>query len=210
MSCGNQLERRCPNCGEPAPPEARFCMACGALEPQRLQRPAAPASGAAGGAPPGHRALRGPLRLHGGGRANGSRGSEDARGRRLRRLGQEVERYGGTVDKYIGDNVMALFGAGGAQDDAERAVRAGLGMQEAMGRGERKGSRGRDLRPARGVNTGEALAGAVGDGYTVVGDTVNVASRARPRPPPAASRWASARCVPPARRSVTRSWSRSS
>ena len=51
----------------------------------------------------------------------------------LRRLGDEVERFGGTVDKYIGDNVMAIFGAPVAhEDDAERAVRAALGMQEAM------------------------------------------------------------------------------
>src|SRR5206468_8997617 len=47
----------------------------------------------------------------------------------LRRMGEEVERYGGTVDKYIGDNVMAIFGAPVAhEDDAERAIRAGLGM----------------------------------------------------------------------------------
>ena len=53
--------------------------------------------------------------------------------RALRRLGQEVVRYGGSVDKYIGDNVMAVFGAPVAhEDDPERAVRAGLAMQAAM------------------------------------------------------------------------------
>src|SRR6185295_736840 len=53
--------------------------------------------------------------------------------RALQRLGQEVVRYGGSVDKYIGDNVMAVFGAPVAhEDDPERAVRAGLAMQAAM------------------------------------------------------------------------------
>src|SRR5205085_11419277 len=53
--------------------------------------------------------------------------------RTLRRLGDEIERFGGTIDKFIGDNVMGVFGAPVAhEDDPERAVRAGLGMQAAM------------------------------------------------------------------------------
>jgi len=101
-------------------------------------------------------------------------------GRSLRRLGQEVERYGGTVDKYIGDNVMALFGAPVAhEDDAERAVRAALGMQDAMEEINVQLGASHNVSFALrvGLNTGEVVAGAVGDGYTVIGDTVNVASR---------------------------------
>ena len=96
----------------------------------------------------------------------------------LQRLGQEVQRYGGTVDKYIGDNVMALFGAPVAhEDDAERAVRAALGMQAAMGEVNERLPEGVTFALRVGLNTGEVLAGAVGDDYTVTGDTVNVASR---------------------------------
>ena len=84
------------------------------------------------------------------------------------------------MDKYIGDNVMAMFGAPVAhEDDAERAVRAALGMQDAMTEiNEQLGAtHGVNLALRVGVNTGEVVAGAVGDGYTVIGDTVNVASR---------------------------------
>ena len=98
--------------------------------------------------------------------------------RALMRLGEEVERYGGTVDKYIGDNVMAIFGAPVAhEDDAERAVRAGLGMQAAMGEINDGLPSGVHFDLRVGVNTGEVLAGAVGQSYTVTGDTVNVAAR---------------------------------
>ncbi len=100
--------------------------------------------------------------------------------RSLRRLGEEVERFGGSVDKYIGDNVMAVFGAPVThEDDEERAVRAALGMQDAMGEiNERLGS-SHDVNLALrvGINTGEVVAGAVGDDYTVIGDAVNVAAR---------------------------------
>ena len=95
-------------------------------------------------------------------------------------LGQEVVRYGGTVDKYIGDNVMAVFGAPVAhEDDPERAVRAGLAMQGAMEEinKEIEAAAGVTFSLRVGINSGEVLAGQVGDGYTVIGDSVNVAAR---------------------------------
>ena len=69
--------------------------------------------------------------------ASESADPEDVRAR-LRpyhaRLREEIERYGGTVEKFVGDAVMAVFGAPVAhEDDAERAVRAGLRILEAIG-----------------------------------------------------------------------------
>ena len=98
----------------------------------------------------------------------------------LERLGDEVARYGGHVDKFIGDNVMAIFGAPVAHgDDAERAVRAGLGMQAAMGEINAPLARQHSVtfELCVGINTGAVLAGHVGEGYTVIGDSVNVAAR---------------------------------
>ncbi len=98
----------------------------------------------------------------------------------LGRLGEEVLAYGGYVDKFIGDNVMAIFGAPVAHgDDPERAVRAGLGMQAAMGEVNEPlaTQHGDTFELCVGINTGEVLAGQVGDSYTVIGDTVNVAAR---------------------------------
>jgi class 3 adenylate cyclase len=100
--------------------------------------------------------------------------------RALRRLGQEVVRYGGSVDKYIGDNVMAVFGAPVShEDDPERAVRAGLAMQAAMEEINKDipGAAGVSFSLRVGINSGDVLAGQVGDGYTVMGDAVNVAAR---------------------------------
>jgi class 3 adenylate cyclase/tetratricopeptide (TPR) repeat protein len=185
MSCGTALERRCPSCGTPAPAEAHFCMNCGStLDAPATPAPAAPPQVAARPAiPPEERRQVTVLFADlSGYTAFAERMDPEAVkslvDRVLLRLGEEVVRYGGTVDKYIGDNVMALFGAPVAhEDDAERAVRAGLGMQDAMAEVNAGLPDGAHFALRVGVNTGEVLAGAVGDAYTVVGDTVNVASR---------------------------------
>jgi class 3 adenylate cyclase/tetratricopeptide (TPR) repeat protein len=97
------------------------------------------------------------------------------------RLRQEIERYGGTVEKFIGDAVMAVFGAPVAhEDDAERAVRAGLRILEAVQELNEEG-RSLSLQVRVGINTGEAVV-ALGarpeEGETIVtGDVVNTASR---------------------------------
>jgi class 3 adenylate cyclase/tetratricopeptide (TPR) repeat protein len=184
MSCGTPFERRCSNCDEPLPPEARFCLACGT--PVEGAAPAPPPRAAPAPAVPAEERRQVTVLfadLSGYTAVAERMDPETVKAvveRCLRRLGEEVERFGGTVDKYIGDNVMALFGAPVAhEDDAERAVRAALGMQGAMEEVNDEAERefGVSFALRVGVNTGEVLAGAVGDSYTVTGDTVNVAAR---------------------------------
>ncbi len=95
-----------------------------------------------------------------------------------------VYRYGGVVDKYIGDAVMALFGAPVAhEDDPERAVLAALAMQAAARSFARdlQARTGLSLKLRIGLNTGLVVAGEMGGDqkrdYTVMGDTVNLAQR---------------------------------
>ncbi len=94
------------------------------------------------------------------------------------RLVADIDAFGGRVDKIIGDAIVALFGAPVAhEDDAERAVRAALRMQETL---EQASSElGISVRMRVGVNTGEVLVGALRSGgdYTAMGDVVNTASR---------------------------------
>ena len=106
---------------------------------------------------------------------------------------------------------MALFGAPVAhEDDAERAVRAGARHAAGDGRDQRALPGGVTFALRVGVNTGEVLAGAVGDSYTVIGDTVNVASRLQTAAPAGQRHGRRAhRCAPRARRPATTSWSRS-
>ena len=185
MNCGAGLEQRCPSCGEPVPADARFCPHCG-TPLQAGATPPAPAPAVAEAPPAEERRQVTVLfaDLSGYTAVAERMDPESVKAlvdRSLRRLGEEVERFGGQVDKYIGDNVMAIFGAPVAhEDDAERAVRAALGMQEAMGEINAKLERDFDdvsFELRVGVNTGEVLAGRVGESYTVIGDTVNVAAR---------------------------------
>jgi adenylate cyclase len=95
-----------------------------------------------------------------------------------------VFRHGGTLDKFIGDAVMAQWGAPlGAPDDADRAMAAALDMmRELAALNARWGAEGRPrLEIGIGLNFGEAFAGNIGSErrleYTVIGDTVNTASR---------------------------------
>ncbi len=96
----------------------------------------------------------------------------------------EIHRYGGTVDKYSGDAVMALFGAPQAlENHEEMAVRASLAMQSVIRQfsADLEAERGFKVQMRIGLNTGEVLAGLVGGlkarSYTVMGDTVNLAAR---------------------------------
>jgi class 3 adenylate cyclase len=99
-------------------------------------------------------------------------------------MGDVVKRYGGYIDKFIGDELMVLFGAPRAiEDHASRALHAALDMREALATFNREHERlpDRDLSMHFGINSGVVIAGAMGvEGrreYTVMGDTVNVAAR---------------------------------
>jgi class 3 adenylate cyclase/tetratricopeptide (TPR) repeat protein len=96
----------------------------------------------------------------------------------------EVHRYEGTVNQFLGDGIMALFGAPIAHEDhAQRAVRAALGIQRALEDYQRELERDRALtfRVRQGLNSGLVVVGSIGSDlrmdYTAVGDTTNVAAR---------------------------------
>jgi class 3 adenylate cyclase/tetratricopeptide (TPR) repeat protein len=158
----------CANCGRENPPDAAFCNGCGsalavAPEPRREERKVVTVlfadlvgftSRAERLDPEDVRALLAPYWQH---------------------LRDELERFGGTVEKFIGDAVMALFGAPAAhEDDPERAVRAALAIRDWAREAD-------DLQVRIAVNTGEALVllgarPAEGEGMAA-GDVVNTAAR---------------------------------
>jgi class 3 adenylate cyclase len=164
----------CPNCGEDNPERARLCMMCGtvldqALRPQSEERKVVSVLF---------------VDLVGFTARSHDADPEDVRaalGPYHQRLKREIEGFGGTVEKFIGDAVMAVFGAPVAhEDDAERAVRAALRITDAIEE-LNESNTNLDLSIRAAVNTGEGLVNLsarpqAGEGM-VTGDVVNTASR---------------------------------
>jgi class 3 adenylate cyclase len=176
VKCGAALSSACPTCGAPFEPGDLFCDDCGSQLAQATASPAAP-SAPPREAPAAERRLVSVMfaDLVGFTSVSESRDSEEVREllSQYFELARElVSRYGGVVEKFIGDAVMAVWGTPAAtEDDAERAVRAALDLVASVP----------DLDPAlqarAGVLTGEAAVtiGAEGQGM-VAGDLVNTAS----------------------------------
>jgi class 3 adenylate cyclase len=101
-----------------------------------------------------------------------------------------VQRYGGTVDKFTGDGIMAVFGAPVAlEDHAIRACLAALGIQEETKRlaVDVQAHDGVDLQVRVGLNSGQVIAGEIGSrslGYTTIGEQVGMAQRMESVAPP--------------------------
>jgi len=175
--CGGPLARVCPACGTANGAAARFCGECGTALVGAAAQPA-PAS-----TPTAERRLVSVLfaDLVGFTTLSESRDAEEVRellSRYFETCRRLIELYGGTVEKFIGDAVMAVWGTPVAtEDDAERAVRAALDLVAAVSAlGDEVGAP--QLRARAGVLTGEAAVtlGATGEGM-VAGDLVNTASR---------------------------------
>jgi class 3 adenylate cyclase/tetratricopeptide (TPR) repeat protein len=174
-NCGAELVVECPACGSANEPGDRFCGACGTAL-------AAPSAAPAPAPPATERRMVSVLfaDLVGFTALSGPRDPEEVRellSSYFDAARRTIDRHGGTVEKFIGDAVMAVWGAPVAQeDDAERAVRVALELVDAVrALGERTGT---SLDARAGVATGEAAVtvGAVGQGL-VAGDLVNTASR---------------------------------
>jgi class 3 adenylate cyclase/tetratricopeptide (TPR) repeat protein len=165
------IETRCPNCGTEHAPGARFCSSCGAqiqgAQPSREERKLVSVLfvDLVGFTSRSDRADPEDVR--------------DALGLYHSEARRRIEAHGGTVEKFAGDAVMAVFGAPLAHgDDAERAVRAGLAVLESLEKLNE--AHGLDLAARAAVNTGDAVVAVGGDPggeALAIGDVVNTASR---------------------------------
>lgn len=191
--CGRKLAAHCPACGAEASPEFAFCPRCGGALREATQAhaaavPTAPAQNAPSEAESDRR-LATILFADLSGFTSISEGldPEDVRALQndlLDTLRTTLDRYDAFVEKFVGDAVMAVFGAPTAhEDDPERALHAALEMHESVAalsaRWEKRLPRPLQLHV--GVNTGRVVAGHIGSSegaaYAVTGDAVNVAAR---------------------------------
>jgi class 3 adenylate cyclase/tetratricopeptide (TPR) repeat protein len=199
-SCGARLEHRCPRCRAIVFPANRYCDVCGI----------ALAAGSAADMPPAERPVPQPLAekiLSTRGLLEGERKqvtvlfcdivrsmrlAEELGAEAMHRLLNEffdlalgvVHRYEGTINQFLGDGFMALFGAPVAHEDHERrAILSALGIQRALRarQAQEPGWAGHELRVRIGMNSGPVVVGSIGNNlrmdFTAVGDTTNIAAR---------------------------------
>src|SRR5262245_8503990 len=207
--CGPRLEVVCPRCGLAVEPASRFCDACGSP----LGGAAAPAAASTPGASrfaspqsytPKHlveKILTSRSALEGerkqvtvlfvdvsGFTALAERlDPEDVHrvmGQAFEVMLTEVHRYEGTINQFLGDGIMALFGAPIAHEDhVRRAIHAALGIGAALKafHDDLERRRGVNFQVRQGLNTGLVVVGGIGSDlrmdYTAVGDTTNIAAR---------------------------------
>jgi class 3 adenylate cyclase len=199
--CASPLGRRCPQCGFENPAGFAFCGQCATplTEPPAASPPQAPPSYtpkhlaekilASRTALEGERKQVTVLFVDVSGFTSLSErlDPEDVHGLMswaFELMLAEVHRYEGTVNQFLGDGIMALFGAPIAHEDhAQRAVHAALGIRKALEgyQEELRGRRGISFQVRQGLNTGLVVVGSIGNDlrmdYTAVGDTTNVAAR---------------------------------
>jgi adenylate cyclase len=189
--CGHRQPRDCAACGFACAPDFAFCPRCGAPldAPPVAPNPAVTRRAEAPAAAEADRRLVTVLFADVSGFTSLSErlDPEDVRGFQndlFTMLAEVIEHYGGFVEKFVGDAVMAVFGAPIAhEDDPERALRAALLM---LDRVQLLSARwemcfGGPVKLHLGINTGPVVAGRLGAGgdaaYAVTGDTVNTAAR---------------------------------
>jgi len=198
--CGASLEAVCSACQTPNPPGNRFCHQCGgalapghaadqfasprAYTPKHLAEKILTSAGALAG----ERKQVTVLFVDVSGFTSLSERLDPEEVHRLMSRAfdlmlAEVHRYEGTVNQFLGDGIMALFGAPIAHEDhAQRAVHAALGIRRALADYQKELElRGITFRARQGLNTGLVVVGSIGGDlrmdYTAVGDTTNVAAR---------------------------------
>ena len=181
-SCGNRLEVMCSSCGGLSPPGSRFCNACGhrSEDAPAKERPILPTDSERKHVTvlfsdiSGYTAMTEKL---------DPEEVKEIMGRVFGEISQVVARYEGFIEKFIGDAVMALFGAPKAhEDDPVRAIKAALEIHDIVSSlGSRYEKRiGKSLATHTGICTGLVVTGEVNlekGTHGVLGDTINTASR---------------------------------